>query len=148
MRVTSGIATLSGTWNGAAVHWTGHVDLTSNPLATRPIAGWPAGAFATELRQAAFFAPLGNALARSIVRAPIPVGAPPSATVGSQGVHHMDSAGGVLGRAGAWCVGGAIGGASAVPESGPLGPILGCAGGAVGSLLGDLVSYLDDDGPM
>ena len=37
--VTSCTATLSGTWNGAAVHWGGHVDLTSNPFVVQQIAG-------------------------------------------------------------------------------------------------------------
>jgi uncharacterized membrane protein YgcG len=135
-RVTSGTAILSGTWNGAAVHWTGHADLTSNPLVSRPIAGWPAGAFATELPKAAFFAPLGDALARTVI-------SPPPATTSRGGLHHMESTAGVLGRAGAWCVGGAIMGAKASPPT----VLLGCAVGGASSLVADLVTWLDDDGP-
>ncbi len=67
---TSGNATLSGTWNGTAVHWSGHVDLTANPLVGRQIAGWPAGAFATELQKAALFAPLVEGLAQLVVAPP------------------------------------------------------------------------------
>jgi hypothetical protein len=139
-RVTSGTATLSGTWIGAAVNWTGHVDLTSNPFVGRPIAGWPAGAFAPELRSAAFFAPLGNDFARKIV-------VQPPATTGSGGKEHIDSVGGVLGKAGAWCVGGAIAGAGLAPVTLGTASLLGCAGGATGSLLDSLISYIDTDPP-
>lgn len=141
-RVTSGTAILSGAWNGAVVDWTGPADLTSNPLVSRPIAGWPAGAFATELREAAFFDPLGNALAETVV-------APPPATTGSGGI--IESAGNVLGHAGAWCAGGAVAGATTGAFGGPPGSLggalAGCAGGTVGALLSDLSDWLQDTGP-
>jgi hypothetical protein len=135
--VKSGTATLSGTWNGAAVNWTGHADLTSNPFVTRPVAGWPAGAFASQLQKAAFFAPLGNALSRNIV-------AHPATTTGSA-TDKLRTVGGVLGRAGAWCAGGAVAGLGGAPETLGASSLLGCAGGATASLLSDFVSWLDSD---
>ena len=141
LRATSGTAILSGTWNGAAVNWTGHADLTSNPFVNQPISGWPTGAFETELQQAAFFAPLAAALAQSVVQPPppLPVGAPPPATPGRAGTLQRD-VWDVLGNAGAWCAGGALAGA----KGGWVGAGLGCAGGATGSLLSDLWSYVRD----
>lgn len=56
---------------------------------------------------------------------------------------HPDGVVGVVGRAGSWCAGAAIGGSLA----GPGGAAVGCAGGAVGSLLGDLFTWLDHDDP-
>jgi hypothetical protein len=143
--VTSGTATLSGTWKGVAVHWTGHVDLTSNPLVGRPIAGWPTSAFAAELEETAFFAPLGNALARKL--SPVPVGTGGGTHAGG-GTHQIESAKGVLGRAGAWCAGGALAAAGAGPETLGGAVVLGCAGGVVASLLNDLVTWADEDGPQ
>lgn len=138
-QATSGTATLSGTWNGAAVHWTGHADLTTNPLVTHPIAGWPKGAFASELQQAAFFNPLGNSLAGTMVAAQ-------KATTGTGGRFHKDdksSSGiGVAARAAAWCGGAAL----AASETGP-GALLACAGGAGASVLSDLFSWIFSDPP-
>jgi hypothetical protein len=54
---------------------------------------------------------------------------------------HPDGAGGVIGRALGWCAGGAIAGSPAGPE----GAGAGCAGGAIASLLNDLVTYIDQD---
>jgi hypothetical protein len=141
-RVTSGTATLSGTWHGAPVHWTGPADLTSNPLVSRPTVGWPKGAFTTELSATRFFAPLGKALAQMVT-------APPTATTGNEGVH-MESASGVVGRAAAWCIGGAIAGASGDAVTFGGASVLGCAGGVAASLLNDLVTWADsnDDGPI
>ena len=137
-RATSGTATLSGSWNGAAVNWTSPVNLNSNPFVTRPIAGWPAGAFANELQQAALFSPVGTALAPTL--AP-----PPRVTTGSGVTLHRDSPGGVISRAGAWCMGGAIAGSNAGPETWGTSVLLGCAGGVVASLANDLATWLDDD---
>lgn len=141
-RVTFGSATLSGVWNGAAVRWTGHADLTSNPLVNRPIAGWPPGAFSTELRDAAFFAPLGKALSRTRVAPPTSGGTPHGA---GSGTHHAYSAVGVFGRAGAWCLGGAYAASGSAPETLGGAMLLGCAAGAGASLLGDLITWIDDD---
>lgn len=44
------------------INWTGTVDLTKNPLMGNLIPGWPQQAFASELKEAAFFGPLGKAL--------------------------------------------------------------------------------------
>jgi hypothetical protein len=131
---TSGTATLSGRWNGVAVNWTGQANLTSNPL-THRIAGWPAGAFTTQVKQTQFFAPLEILFVRAVVsRAPTPHGG----GSGSGGLHIEDDTAGQEGRAVAWCVGGIVANAG----SGPLGMILGCAGGAGASLLSDLASWL------
>jgi hypothetical protein len=138
--VKSGTATLSGTWNGTAVHWTAQADLTSNPLVSRPIAGWPAGAFASELQKAAFFAPLGNALGRNNV-------AQRNGTTGSDGTHHVLSVGGVFGRAGAWCEWGAMGGAVVGPETLGTSLLVGCAAGAGGSFFGDFETWVFDRDP-
>jgi hypothetical protein len=128
--VRSGNAALSGSWNGAAVHWAGPADLTSNSLKTRPIAGWPAGAFASELNQAAFFSTFTGAFAMSVA-------ASPRATA------VIKTPGGVIGRAGAWCVGGAIAASGASIGTLGISLALGCAGGLAASLTNDLVSYLE-----
>jgi hypothetical protein len=139
---TSGTAILSGMWKGAPVHWTGHADLTSNPLVGSPIKGWPAGAFTTELNEAAFFAPLEKALAQTVVQSR-------AATTGARGglLHIQDAAPGTVGRAAAWCVGGAVAGS----KGGIWGVALGCAGGALASLASDLISWeypdIPDDPP-
>ncbi len=140
--VTSGSATLSGTWNGAAIHWTGSADLSSNAFATRPIAGWPAGAFGSQLKEAAFFAPLGKALGQSILAQP----GTTAHVVSASGVRR--GAVGVLTRAGSWCLGGAAAGAVAGPETFGASMLLGCVGGGGASLLSDLFSAMDDDGPQ
>jgi hypothetical protein len=44
------------------VEWTGHVDLTANPLSGKLIPGWPPNAFSSELKTAAFFVPLAKAV--------------------------------------------------------------------------------------
>jgi hypothetical protein len=136
---TSGTATLSGMWNGGAVNWTVHADLTTNPLVSRPIRGWPAGAFATELKETAFFAPLEFIFAQTIARSR-------SSTTGSSGGsrHIEDAPLGVAGRAVGWCVGGVIAGSG----GGIAGILLGCAGGVTGSLLNDLVSWMFHDIPI
>ena len=121
-----GTATLSGVWKGVAVQWTGFADLTSNPFVTRPISGWPAGAFASELNQAGIFAPLGTLLGKG-KGGPIPVttrnGVPLHVLITEDGSTDRGDAG----RAVAWCVGGAFAGA----WGGPAGAAAGCPGGHV-----------------
>ena len=141
--VTSGTATVSGTLAGAAVNGTGPVDLTSNPLAGRAVPEWPQGAFKVELQETAFFAPLAKTLAPQTTAAPPPV----KATTGTRGGLHIESAGGVIGRAGAWCLGGAIAGSGAGPETFGASILLGCTGGATASILNDFVSWLDEPVP-
>jgi hypothetical protein len=58
--VTSGSATVSGSFNGTAVNWSGSVNLSANPVRGTPIPGWPAGAFGSELATASVFAPLAS----------------------------------------------------------------------------------------
>jgi hypothetical protein len=153
--VTSGTATLSGTFKGAAVHWTGHVDLTSNPFVGQPIGGWPTGAFAAEFREAAFFPPLGKAISQklSLVPAsPSGVGLPQAG--GPLKIQPLTFEG-FLGRALAWTIGGGIGVAvatavTAATENPELGAQVGAeVGGAVASGLNDLVTAVDDkDAPV
>jgi hypothetical protein len=138
--VRSGTATVSGSVAGSAVSGGGPVDLTSNPLVGRQVPGWPEGAFAAEIQQAGFFAPLARSL---VVHTTPPHPVPPhpvsTGTDGGPVIKPM-SVGGVFARAGAWCLGGAIGGS----EGGPGGIAIGCVGGAVGSLVGDLVTWVDE----
>jgi hypothetical protein len=138
---TTGAATLSGTWNGTSVHWAGTVDLTSNPLVKPPAVGWPAGAFASELTQAAFFTPFSSALVTAL--------AAPQTTSSGYYIVGKDTAGSVIGRAIAWCAGGALAGLGGAPETLGTSVPLGCAGGAVASLASDLVTWIfgSDDTP-
>ena len=80
--VSTGTATISGSLAAAraasaetrevarlrAVNWTGQVDLNSNPLQRSSLPGWPSGAFAAELADAAFFEPFGVALLKGAQR--------------------------------------------------------------------------------
>jgi hypothetical protein len=134
--VTSGTATVSGSMQGSAVNWQGPVDLTSNPLVAGAVPGWPKGAFTAELQRAALFAPVEKALAPP---SPIPVAA------GGTVPKHMDDAYGVIGRAGAWCVGGAMAGGIATGPAAPGGAFWGCVGGATASILGDWVSAIEGE---
>lgn len=130
--VTSGTATVSGSLRGSAVNWQATVDLTSNPLLPGAIPGWPKGAFAGELQNASLFAPAANVVA------------PPSTTPGAGGAadpKHAFGVVGVLENAGAWCLGGAIAGSSAAPETLGTSVVAGCVGGTVASLLSDWVSW-------
>jgi hypothetical protein len=137
--LTTETATVSGTLAGSAVNWTGPVDLTSNPLIAGAVPGWPQGAFAAEQQEAAFFIPLAKALT------PQTTGAHPGGgATGAGGGHVAEGAFGGVGRAGAWCVGGAIAGSAAGPETLGLSMLAGCSGGATASLLNDLVTYLDE----
>jgi hypothetical protein len=146
---TSGTATLSGSWNGAPANWTGHADLTTNPLATNPIAGWPKGAFASQLQTAAFFAPLGNQLARQIAAesAKIEIGKSPGGGLATGGLIRKTTATGVIGRAVSWCIGSAIG--AMVTGTGEatfgIGAVLACVGGASASVASDAVTAMADD---
>jgi hypothetical protein len=85
--------------------------------------------------------PLGTVVARPII-------APSPANTSSGGMHQIKSEKGVVGRAGAWCVGGAIAGSAAGPETIGTSILLGCVGGASASLVNDLITWLDDDGPV
>jgi uncharacterized membrane protein YgcG len=125
---TSGMAILSGIVNGAAVKWSGQVNLSSNPFTTQTIAGWPKGAFAAEFQMAAFFTPLGDLLAQQLRAAP----------VGHITPHDTPSVGAVFARAEIACfVGAALG-----SETGP-GALLVCAGAAVVSVANDVISWQD-----
>ncbi len=137
---TSGTATLSGTWNGTVVKWTGPLDLTANPFVSHPIAGWPAGAFATELQSAAFFAPLGNVLAQPVV-APATVAphnlapSPPPPPSPSD----------VVTEAGAACLGAMLGSLPAGPETFGISLALACAGGVIAVALPKLLTWVNQD---
>ena len=137
INATSGTATLSGTWNGAAVNWTGHADFTTNPLTTNPVAGWPKGAFASQVQTAAFFAPLESFLAPQIA---------------PKGAVRDKSTGAVILDAAAWCAAGASqavvtglvstsGAAATNPVSGTALAVIGiaaCVTNAGASIVGDL----------
>jgi hypothetical protein len=140
----SGTATVSGTLGQSRVNWKGPVDLTSNPLRAGAVAGLPKGAFATELQRAAPFVAVAKAVAgrpkvttgSAVAKA---VGGRPKATTGGTDPVVVYSVGGVIERAGAWCVGGAV----ASSELGP-GAVLGCVGGAAGSLLSEFGKWWDE----
>ena len=70
LAVSTGTATVTGSYAGSAVNWSGTVDLNSTPWSGQPVPGWPPKAFASELQSAAFFAPLAD---RTSPRKPIPV---------------------------------------------------------------------------
>jgi hypothetical protein len=123
---TSATATLSGTWNGATVQWTGLADLAANPLVSYPV-GWPVGAFVDQIQKAAFFTPLTSMLCQKIAAMPA--------------VYDFT---GAAGRAVSWCVGGAMAG---VPGDGytlGLSSAAGCLGGATASLASDIWSSATD----
>ena len=143
-RMTAGTATVTGTYAAAPVAWTGPVDLTSNPFTGTALPGWPHGAFAAELERAAYFAPLMESLASSAGSTPSRGGGGGTHPAGG-GRFQQRSVTGVVGRATAWCLGGAIAASGASPATLPASMALGCIGGALASGMNDLVSWMDED---
>lgn len=133
--VTSGTASVSGSLSGSPVSGSGLVDLTSNPLVGHPVPGWPQDAFAAQIQQAAFFAPLAQEIGAAVK--PLP-----AATPGTGGGRVIRDVSGELGNAEAWCIGGAIAGS----KGGLAGIGLGCLGGATAVLLVDLFTWASDPG--
>ena len=88
--VTLGTATISGSFGGQAVNWTGSFNMSTNPLVGTPLPGWPAKAFAAELASASVFGPLAWVLN---VSWPTTVGLP----VGTGAPLHMDLSGRTFG---------------------------------------------------
>lgn len=137
--VTLGTATISGSFGGQAVNWTGSFDMSTNPLVGKQLPGWPANAFAAELAAASVFGPLAWVLN---VSWPTTVGIP----VGTGAPLHMD-----LGWAG-WTivkslvVGGiaALAAAATAPVSVPTIAIFGLAA-ADASVWSDLISQFQID---
>lgn len=74
LAVSTGTATVTGSYAGSAVNWSGTVDLNSTPWSGQPVPGWPPKAFASELQSVAFFAPLADLTSHG---KPIPVTAGP-----------------------------------------------------------------------
>jgi hypothetical protein len=122
------------------VNWTGHVDLTKNPLIGTPIPGWPHGAFASDITTTAFFAPLGKILMDPTVTPP-----PTGSGHGGQ----QKSVGGWIGRGLCWGVGGVIGAAGTMSEAipNPFGLMIAGAAGAGASVCSDWVSEWDSEVP-
>jgi hypothetical protein len=81
--VSAGTATVSGSWAGSPVSWTGPINLAANPFSGSMIPGWPSGAFSSELQTAAIFGGLGTAGPK-----PAEAAKPPSAPPG--GLHVLD----------------------------------------------------------
>jgi hypothetical protein len=124
-QATSGTATLSGTWNGATVQWTGQADLSANPLANQPV-GWPAGAFAEQIQKAGFFTPLTRMLCQKIAAKPT--------------TYSFSPGEGMATKALGWCVGGALAGLPGAGESFGLTSVAGCVGGVGASIVDSLIS--------
>jgi len=135
---SSGTGTVSGTFGGSPVNWTGPVDLTSKPVTGGGVAGWPKDAFATEIQQAAVFIPVVLRVA-----APSAVGIPVATGSGGRGKVHAFSVGQVVGNAGVGCAAGALW----TSFTGPGGAFLGCVGGVGASLVWDFFTSLTDPGP-
>jgi len=121
--VTFGTATVSGSFGGNAVNWTGSVDLSTNPLVGDPIPGWPAKAFAAELATASPFAPLANVLTATEP-------APTSAAGAASATHRSDSVWGSISSGLGWAaaaVAGLAGGMIVTAAATPAGVAAGIA---------------------
>jgi hypothetical protein len=125
-----------------AINWTGRVDLTKNPLVGRPISGWPQQAFASELKAAAFFAPLGKVPMDPAVTPP--QGGASSGAAGHGGLQQKSTAGSVL-KGLTWGAAAALG--AAVTGGAALPIIAAGLAGFDASMGADLISEWDSQVP-